>query len=166
MWNDGGLRANPREGTKPLPSPRREWQGAQKMLKRSRPRSRHFFGHRERHHVAGIVADLAGIEIGVFVQLSAGDGAFDRGTGGALVGEEVAAGERILARLDVHVDAAGGGEGDRWPRWRSPRKPLTTKGTKVHEGNALSSFARPDSRGRLSPHGQLSPHEFWRRCGI
>ena len=68
-----------------------------------------FFGDGEGHDVAGVVADFAGVEIGVFVELAAGDGAFDRGAFGALVGEEIAAGERILAGLHVHVDAAGGG---------------------------------------------------------
>ena len=62
--------------------------------------------------VAGIAANLAGIKIGVFVELSAGDRALDRRARGALVGEEVAAGERVLARLHVHVDAAGGEERD------------------------------------------------------
>ena len=73
-----------------------------------------FFGDREGHDVAGIVADLSGVEVSVFVELSAGDGAFDWRTRGALVGEEVAARERILARLHVHVDAAGGGQGDHY----------------------------------------------------
>src|SRR5258708_5014699 len=68
-----------------------------------------FFGHREGHYVAGIVADLAGVEIGVVVELSAGDGAFDWGALGALVGVEIAAGERVLAGLDLNVGAAGGG---------------------------------------------------------
>jgi hypothetical protein len=70
-----------------------------------------FFGNSEGHHVAGIVADLAGVEVGIFVQLAASDCAFDQGTGGTVVGVEVAVGEGILARLDVHVEAAGGGEG-------------------------------------------------------
>jgi hypothetical protein len=74
------------------------------------------FGDGEGHDLAGVVADLAGVEIGVFVELSAGDGAFDGRTGGALVRVEVAAGERILARLYMHVDAAGGGQGDRGDR--------------------------------------------------
>src|SRR5207302_9005252 len=69
-----------------------------------------FFGHGKRHVVAGIVACFAGVEISVFMQLSPGYGAFDRRTLGALVGEEVAAGERVRARLHVHVDAAGGEE--------------------------------------------------------
>ena len=59
-------------------------------------------------YVARIVADLAGVEISVFVQLSAGDGAIDRRTGGALVGVEVAAGQRLEARLHVHVLTAPG----------------------------------------------------------
>src|SRR5579871_6485782 len=74
--------------------------------------SENFFGDGKGHHIARIATDLAGIEIGVFVELAAGDCAFDKGPGGALVGVEVAAGKRILARLHVHVDAAGGGEGN------------------------------------------------------
>ena len=68
-----------------------------------------FFGDGEGHDVAGIVADLAGVEISVFVELAAGDCTFNERTGGSLVGVEIAAGERVLARLHVHVDAAGGG---------------------------------------------------------
>ena len=150
-----------------------------------------FFGHGERHDVAGIVADLAGVEIGVFVQLAAGDGAFDGRTGRALVGVEIAAGERILARLDLHVDAAGGGEGDRLTAAKifnheghegALRKPCSRVGREFptsraknaremgHPGfviwDRLSSFARLDSRGRLSPQRRLSLHGFSRRCSF
>jgi hypothetical protein len=72
-----------------------------------------FFGHGEWHYVAGIVADFAGVEIGVFVELATGYCAFDWGTFGALVSVEIAAGERVLAGLHLHVHAAGGAEGDR-----------------------------------------------------
>ena len=68
-----------------------------------------FFGDGEGHDVARVVADLASVEIGVFVELSTGDGAIDGLAGGALVDVEVAAGERVLTRLDLHVEAAGGG---------------------------------------------------------
>ena len=43
-----------------------------------------FFGYGEGHDVAGVVADLAGVEVGVLVKLSAGDGAVDGRSGGAL----------------------------------------------------------------------------------
>ena len=46
------------------------------------------------------------------MQLAAGDGAFDQRTRGTLVGIEVAGGERVLAGLHVHVDAAAGPEGE------------------------------------------------------
>ena len=69
-----------------------------------------FFGDGKGHHVAGIVVDFSGVEVGVFVELAAGDGAFDGRTFGTLVGVEIAAGERVLAGLDVHVVAAGGGQ--------------------------------------------------------
>ena len=46
------------------------------------------------------------------MKLAASDCAFDQGTGGTVVGVEVAVGEGILAGLDVHVEAAGGGDGD------------------------------------------------------
>ena len=55
-----------------------------------------FFGHRKRHVVTGAVANLAGIEIRVLAQLAARHRAFDGWTLGALVGEKVAAGKRIL----------------------------------------------------------------------
>src|SRR5271157_1306159 len=85
---------------------------------------KNYLRDRERHHVAGIVADLAGIEIGVCAQVTAGYRAFDRRTGGALVGEEVAARKGILARLDVHVEAAGGGESDRGQQGHDGEKSL------------------------------------------
>jgi hypothetical protein len=44
------------------------------------------------------------------VQLAARHRAFDQGTGGALVGEKVAAGERVFPGLDLHVEATGGGQ--------------------------------------------------------
>src|ERR1700683_861078 len=83
----------------------------------------HFFGHRERHRVAGIVTNLASVEIRILVQLSAGDRPVYRRPLGALVGKEVAAGERILTRLDVHVDAAAGEKSDHGQQ-RSQEKPL------------------------------------------
>ena len=41
------------------------------------PALKNFFGYGKRHHVTGIAADFAGVKVIVFVQLSAGDGAFD-----------------------------------------------------------------------------------------
>ena len=108
MWNDGGLRENPREGMKPLPSPTLRVAGSAIDVVALASALENFFGHGKRHVVAGIVADFAGVEIGVFVELAAGDGAFDRRAGGALVGEEIAVGERVVAGLHVHVEAAGG----------------------------------------------------------
>jgi hypothetical protein len=71
---------------------------------------KNFPGNGERHDIAWIAADFAGVEIVVFVQLSTGDGAFDNRARGALVGEKVTARNRILTRLHVHIDAAGGGQ--------------------------------------------------------
>jgi hypothetical protein len=47
------------------------------------------------------------------MQLPAGHSAFDGGTLGALIGEKIAAGKRILPRLHMHVDAAGGEQSHR-----------------------------------------------------
>jgi hypothetical protein len=63
----------------------------------------HFFGDGEGHDVAGIIAHFAGVEIGVVVELAAGDRAFDWGAFGTVVSVEIAAGERVLAGLDLHV---------------------------------------------------------------
>src|SRR5579864_55951 len=58
---------------------------------------------RERHVIAGIVAHLAGIEISVFVELAAGDGPRYRLTGRAEIRIKITFGERLEARLVVHV---------------------------------------------------------------
>src|SRR5450755_130747 len=71
------------------------------------------FGHRKRHRFAGIVPDLASIKISVLVQLSTSHRALDRRTSRPLVGVEIAARQRILPRLHMHVDAAGGAHRDR-----------------------------------------------------
>src|SRR6202044_2384686 len=55
-------------------------------------------GYRKRQIVAGTVANFSGIEIGVFVQLSARHSAFDRRTSRTLIGKEVALREGIHAR--------------------------------------------------------------------
>ena len=67
-----------------------------------------FVGDRKGHVVSGIVADLSGIEIGVFVQLAAGDRALDRRTRRTQVGIEIARGQRLEARLVVHILTAAG----------------------------------------------------------
>src|SRR5215467_5447451 len=84
-----------------------------------------FFGDRERHIVARICADFPGIEIGVSVQLSTGDCAFDRRAGRAMIGVEIAVCEGIQTRLHLHVEAAGGSEDDknRQASYRGPGSP-------------------------------------------
>ena len=67
-----------------------------------------FCGDREGHVVSGIVAQLAGVKICVFLQLATRNGAFDRRAGGAQVRVEIAARERFEARLVVHILAASG----------------------------------------------------------
>jgi hypothetical protein len=69
-----------------------------------------FFGDGERHYIAGIVADFAGVEIGVCAQITAGNRALDWRALRTLVDKKIAARKRILPRLDVHVDAACGSE--------------------------------------------------------
>ncbi len=71
------------------------------------PAFENVFGKGKRHGVAGVVADLAGIEITVFMQLSTRDCAFDGRTRGALVDKEITLSQRIDPRLHVHVDSAG-----------------------------------------------------------
>jgi hypothetical protein len=71
-----------------------------------------FFGHRERHVVAGTAAGSTRIEICILVQLPAGDCAFHGRTLGALVSEKIAAGKWILPGLDVHIQTTGGENGD------------------------------------------------------
>jgi hypothetical protein len=70
-------------------------------------------GHGKRHVVARIVAELSGIEITIFVQFAPGDSALYRRPLGALVGVEVATGERVLSRLHLHVEPAAGEQSDR-----------------------------------------------------
>jgi hypothetical protein len=57
-----------------------------------------------------LVTVFAGVEARIFVQMAASDCAGYEGTGGAAIFEEAAACERFIARLIVHVLAAGGGE--------------------------------------------------------
>ncbi len=66
----------------------------------------------ERHVLARGVADLAGIEIGVGAFIAAGHGSFDQGPSGALVGKEIALGQRVVARLHVHIETAASGAYD------------------------------------------------------
>ena len=66
----------------------------------------HIHGYRKRHIVAGIVAKLAGVEIGVVMQLSACHGALDRRASRSEIGVKVALGKRLEARLIVHILAA------------------------------------------------------------
>src|SRR5690348_15255494 len=59
--------------------------------------------HGKRHYIAGIVADLAGIEIGVGIEMAASHSARNQRTRGALVGIKVAACQRLVTGLVVHV---------------------------------------------------------------
>jgi hypothetical protein len=79
---------------------------------------KNFLGYRKRHDIAWIAADLAGVEVTVRMQLAARDRALDQRTRGTLIGIEIAARKRILARLHVHVDAAGGGQRDQHDKAR------------------------------------------------
>src|ERR1700683_1783107 len=101
-----------------------------------------FFRSRERYVLARIVAGFPSVEISVFMQLAAGYSAFDRRTLGALVGEEIAAGKRVLARLDVHVEAARGGESQQRRQGNEGRASLdrTGEGARPHMGITASSI--------------------------
>ena len=76
------------------------------------PAREHFFSHRERHVVARIVAELAGVKVRVLVQLSASYGALHGKACGAEIGEEIALPQRLETGLVVHVLAAGGEKHD------------------------------------------------------
>ena len=52
--------------------------------------------------------DFAGVARFVDAQLAARDGSFHFRTGGAMVGEKIAGGQGLVARLVLHVVAAGG----------------------------------------------------------
>src|SRR5271155_5753860 len=54
--------------------------------------------------------DFAGVACFVDAQVAARHGAFHHRTGGALIGEEVALSQRLVARLVLHVLAARGEE--------------------------------------------------------
>src|SRR4029077_13754429 len=67
-----------------------------------------FVGDRKGHVVSGIVAKLSGVEIVVLVQLAAGDRAFNWRTRRPQISIEIAFGQRLEARLIVHVLTAPG----------------------------------------------------------
>ena len=60
-------------------------------------------GHRERHVIAGIRANLPGIEISVIVQLPTRDRIFNRWPCGALIGIKIILSQRLKPRLIVHI---------------------------------------------------------------
>src|SRR5690348_9586883 len=64
------------------------------------------FRYFEGHVIAWADANLSRVEVGIVAQLPACYGALDWRSRRALVGEEIAARERILSRLHVHIDAA------------------------------------------------------------
>src|SRR5437016_13515706 len=68
------------------------------------------FGNRKWHVVAGIVAQLPGIEVGVVVQFPSCDCAFHQRPRGTLVGEEIALRQRGVAGLDLHIESAAGAQ--------------------------------------------------------
>jgi len=71
-----------------------------------------FGGRREGQIIARGVADLARIEIGVFVEIAARDRAVDRHAGRAIISEEIALRHGPVIRLNVHIDTASGGNGN------------------------------------------------------
>src|SRR5262249_20086587 len=64
-------------------------------------------GDRQRRRLHGLAVRLAGVEDRVFLEVAARDGAFDERRGRAPVAEEVGERVRLVARLVVHVLAAG-----------------------------------------------------------
>ena len=62
-----------------------------------------FFGNREGHVISGTVANLSGVEITVFVQLTASHCSLDRRPRRAQVCVKVALGERLEPGLIVHI---------------------------------------------------------------
>src|ERR1019366_2578983 len=69
-----------------------------------------FGGYRERHKVAGSVADFSRVQVGVFVEIAARHRALDRQAGRATVRKEIALRHGPVIRLQVHIEAASGGD--------------------------------------------------------
>src|SRR5262252_632513 len=68
----------------------------------------HFPCNWEWHVVAWVVTDLAGIEIGVGALVAARHATFHERTRRALVREEIALREWVVARLHMHIEATTG----------------------------------------------------------
>src|SRR5262249_16937571 len=76
------------------------------------PTRQNLLGSGKGQEVAGCVANLAAVKISVFAELSSGDRSFHWRPCRALIGIEIAAGQRFETWLVLHVEAASAQHGE------------------------------------------------------